>query len=632
MRIRKKKITSLRSRRPFGFDRCETSICQSWTHQFWIRKFVLPLMILIGFGLTTTLMTLAPSQQLQYVNWESSLISIPIKEAANVMNDPNFSHKSTSSSTIRSRGSSNSTYSDIQNFAVNPNIVIRWDHWKDMERIVDSIWGGSLFCKTVKQSINRYYNEVNSSQAANAASFKQIPIPNIYVHLEFSCQDLYKHSKHGTGNYIQAIYFMRLAVKYTPNVRLKLNVTCIENNSPEFYTNYVLPWFTGVWYTPNTTAVSRFIDRIRILLHTQRYQSYRRSMHYDNYCGYFKANPTAILYREMQYDVRRMAIALVGTQPFLNDDDSTKIRRRPLSREIEIFLRDNIYEEPLDQNIIQYARNDNSKMMRSIHQNVSLRPGTAHERINTKTTNIVPLIQLQQPNNKIIFDDAVIHFRCGDLLSTRLVAYGFLTFHGYSRHISSSVQSIGILTQPFGKVKNGTNTDILSKVGSTVAEGTGQQATLISDQERSLDTNDEIIARRCRTLVYAFQEYLEEKFPKARVQIRNDRSETIALAYARMVMAKQVVGSMSTFSIYPIIGTFGTGYYLRPKIEDPSYWVANNIYPVTKIWDIRTVIFNEKAKLLGTQTKDIWDAYGDDVVLEWFRTGTYTTNVTSASS
>jgi hypothetical protein len=577
-------------------------------------------MILIGFALTTSLTTLTPSQQYQYAYWETSLRNIP-----------ELSFGSTSSSNRTNSNNHNSV-------SVNPNIVIKWDHWKDMELIVDSIWGGSRFCDTVKETMDQYYNESKALlRNANIGTgtylrrdhgvmvpSKDIPIPNIYVHFEFSCYDLYKYSRHGTGNYIQAIYYMRLAVKYIPNVNLKLNITCLENNSPEFYTNYVLPWFTGVWYTPTNTN-SRFMERLRILLHTQRFQSYLAAMQYDNYCGRFKVNPTAILYQEMQYDVRRMAIALVGTHPFINDNSNTvgtkRNPREPLVKEIEKFLYDNIYEEPwLGTDKIHRS----GSRIQTIPNNISLKPGTQQERIDYKTTNLIPLIQLQSSNSKndILFDDAVIHFRCGDLLSTDLLAYGFLTFHGYSRHISPSVRSIGILTQPFGKVKNITHTIIASN--STVSEEGGQSQSLTSDQERSLDTSDETMARRCRTLVYAFQDYLQDKFPLATVHIRNDRTETIALAYARMVMAKQVVGSMSTFSIYPVIGTFGTGYYLRPKINDPSYWAVNSIYPVTKIWDIRTVIFDEKTKLLGTQTKDLWDAYGDDVVLQWFRTGTYT--------
>ena len=121
---------------------------------------------------------------------------------------------------------------------------------------------------------------------------------------------------------------------------------------------------------------------------------------------------------------------------------------------------------------------------------------------------------------------------------------------------------------------------------------------------------------------------MQEKFPRAQVRIRNDRTETVALAYARMVMAKQVIGSMSTFSIYPVFGTFGTGYFLRPKKIDPSFWASNNIYPVAKIWNTRTVMFDESTKLLGAQTRDLWDGYGDDAVLQWFRTGIVPTNFT----
>ena len=196
---------------------------------------------------------------------------------------------------------------------------------------------------------------------------------------------------------------------------------------------------------------------------------------------------------------------------------------------------------------------------------------------------------------------------------TDLPAYGFLTFSGYSRHISPSVRSIGILTQPFGNVKK----SIVVESNSTDEEGQPQLS--VHDQARSLDTNDELVARRCLTLVYAFQQYLQEKFPKAVIHIRNDRTETVALAYARMVMAEQVVGSMSTFSIYPVIGTFGTGYYMRPKSFDPSCWVVNDMVPITNIPDLRTVIFDESKTLLGRDPREQWNGRGDDYILNWFR-------------
>ena len=154
---------------------------------------------------------------------------------------------------------------------------------------------------------------------------------------------------------------------------------------------------------------------------------------------------------------------------------------------------------------------------------------------------------------------------------------------------------------------------------------TAASSTIMTAQARVLDTADRQQVERCRTLVHAFKDYLQKQFPNTSISIRNGKSETIALAYARMVMAKQVVGCMSTFSIFPILGTFGTGYYLRPKLYDPSMFLTHRMYPVTKFVDPTNsfVLFDEKNVLLGPQAKDLWDKYGDDAVLKWFHTGKY---------
>jgi hypothetical protein len=218
----------------------------------------------------------------------------------------------------------------------------------------------------------------------------------------------------------------------------------------------------------------------------------------------------------------------------------------------------------------------------------------------------VPLLQPQQP---IEFDDAIIHFRCGDVLSTRSLTYGFMTFHGYSRHLSPHVRTIGILTQPFGRQPNET---IMTE--SFVG------------QQRNLDAADANQTQRCGTLVFAFVDFLKEQFPNATVSIRNDPSETIALAYTRMVLANQTVSCMTTFSVFPIVGTFGTGYFLRPIQYGTSSWLSHWKYPITKMNhnNSNVVLFDEPYILLGYEAKDLWDTYGDDVVLQWFRTGTYT--------
>ena len=214
----------------------------------------------------------------------------------------------------------------------------------------------------------------------------------------------------------------------------------------------------------------------------------------------------------------------------------------------------------------------------------------------------------QNGDSPIEFDDVVIHFRCGGLLSTKLKSYGFLTFDGYSRHISKgTARKIGILTQPFGTIT----------VSSTSIE-TAQVRTLDSGKLQQIE--------RCRALIFAFVEHIQRRFPKATVSIRNDKSETIALSYTRMVLARQVIGSMSTFSIFPILSTFGTGYYLRPRMYDPSMWLSHRSYPVSNFINRPNsfVLFDDANVMLGSQTKNLWDKHGEDVVLEWFRTGNYT--------
>jgi hypothetical protein len=68
----------------------------------------------------------------------------------------------------------------------------------------------------------------------------------------------------------------------------------------------------------------------------------------------------------------------------------------------------------------------------------------------------------------------------------------------------------------------------------------------------------------CRTITIAFQEYLQDRFPLARVTIRNGHHETVALAFARLVMAHHAFAApSSTFSLFPVLASFGRGYHIR---------------------------------------------------------------------
>jgi hypothetical protein len=63
--------------------------------------------------------------------------------------------------------------------------------------------------------------------------------------------------------------------------------------------------------------------------------------------------------------------------------------------------------------------------------------------------------------------------------------------------------------------------------------------------------------------VHALVDYLQAFAPNARISIHNGVNETHPLAYARLAMANYSITSLSSFGIFPIIGTFGQGYFQK---------------------------------------------------------------------
>jgi hypothetical protein len=63
----------------------------------------------------------------------------------------------------------------------------------------------------------------------------------------------------------------------------------------------------------------------------------------------------------------------------------------------------------------------------------------------------------------------------------------------------------------------------------------------------------------------ALVDYLQQRHPNVRITIHNGPKETIALAYARMVLAQQTLACLSTFGIFPVLATFGTAYLHQPR-------------------------------------------------------------------
>jgi hypothetical protein len=468
--------------------------------------------------------------------------------------------------------------------------IMEWNHWKDFEQVLDSIWEGNLFCDEITSIVNRYHEQIEETVPGRDGAAPAIP--RIHVHLEFSCYDLFMNSIHGSGNYIQCIYMMRLAVRYLTTANIKLNVTCWD--AEELQKDFILPWFTGVWYSPKYFEIG-FSSSQSVANLQGPSASFIGQPSPVLFCGPYYHTPTAMMFQEMQYDVRRMAVALLGI--------SSVPKNHTHAGKLLQFVRDNIYQTGSLRRRYQQHQANTKKKKANGEQYMYLSPGNLQERFNA-TTHLLPLIPPKKP---IEWDDAVVHFRCGDLLTTNLNSYGFMTFNGYSRHISSAARTIGILTQPF----------------DVEADTTNQTEEVLPVQNRILDFSDFLVKQRCRTLVFAFADHLKGRFPAAKVSIRNDYSETIAMAYSRIVMANQTIAAMSTFSVFPMVGSFGTGYYQYPRDADPSKWLRHWEYPLSRMSPDGTgmVLFEESNLLLGSKARDLWDAYGDDAVLKWFRTG-----------
>ena len=184
--------------------------------------------------------------------------------------------------------------------------------------------------------------------------------------------------------------------------------------------------------------------------------------------------------------------------------------------------------------------------------------------VNDATVDVEPIL----PNVEL--DDVAIHFRCGDLMKGfNSKNYGIVQYESYREYIFPTCRSIGIVTTSFN--------------------------------ESSLRSQDRGTTRTCQVLVNGLVSYLQHAFPRAKISIRNGPEETLALAYARLIMANQTFCSPSTFSIFPTIASFGTGYIQRANM---TYFVAPIVEkysdvrfmdgPLLSALDVGLFVFTEK--------------------------------------
>lgn len=151
--------------------------------------------------------------------------------------------------------------------------------------------------------------------------------------------------------------------------------------------------------------------------------------------------------------------------------------------------------------------------------------------LRTRVQDRRPGAAMIYPREDLAVDDAAIHFRCGDVFGgTQKDVYGLIKFKEFKNLIpQESTNSIGIFTQPF-------------------------HASRVRPEDRDF-------VQQCERVVNVLVEYLHNSYPNATISIRNTLQDTIPITYARMIMASQTITTMSTFGIFPAIGSFGDGYF-----------------------------------------------------------------------
>ena len=327
------------------------------------------------------------------------------------------------------------------------------------------------------------------------------------------------------------------------NISAYFHCTDISNKQSQLAKDFVLPWLTG-WFPERLALPTVTAER---LLHQIAPTTY------ENLCR----NDLSHLSRWIPFielELRRMAIGLLGVP-----------KNRP---EVATYAAEYL---SLRTNVSSYDFTEVS--------------GAVFEL--PVSTQVSPLFAKEVGG----LDDAIIHFRCGDLVVIGHPAYHFLKYEFYARHISPDARSIGIVTQPFD-------------------ESSGQSRK-----------NDIVLLSgdRCRSIVNGLVDYLHARFPRIRrISIHNGPQETVALSMGRMIMAKQTIASVSTFSAMPGVASFGIVYIPESKVGHMG-WILEE----PRVRDDKIVFVDSEHKLNSLDLVAIWiQPGGSERIMEWFRNDT----------
>lgn len=418
-----------------------------------------------------------------------------------------------------------------------------------------------MYSKTIK-----YNNDKNKDSILDLYQYTKKN--RILYNISFSCNDLYYSKGVGTGNYIMAFYLLRLIAKIFGNI--EVNIQC--NDTEIMKDTLILPWLTGSF--PFIKSVSK-----NIISSSMNNEKFNGLLAHRQVCR--KYSQTYMVH-DMRYELRRMAISLVG---------------------------------------IPYKGHPAEKW--------------AHNHLWSNRTNTDNRMSIQDPihntkpiySNNIILDDIIFHFRCGDIIEQGHDTFGFMKYKSYMKFImgKKNYNSIGIVTQPFYQA-NG--------------------------QHRKIDRKGN---HKCKLLLFAFRKYLnnilnhdtkktsnntysaadtkKSKYRKMmkkdsnnkrkktyiRIRIRNDSSETIALTFARIIMAKYIVIGTTSFGSISSLASFGKSYILETNYKrGPNSWLSSTEHHVNITNLVNNVQMIHEPLLSSAYVKNHWGNNGEHI-LDWLR-------------
>jgi hypothetical protein len=225
----------------------------------------------------------------------------------------------------------------------------------------------------LQQSIMGHHNVLCADVAERQTNSREaLPTPPQFpVRMSFRmhCEDLFVNNIYGTGNVLLMLYNIRLIARLLGNVSIQME--CVD--AMETRSRLIVPWVLGSFAANTWPGPSASLE---------------------DACDSFQPKTARIISDDIQYELRRMAISLVG------------------------------------------APSNN-------HPAANFTLDESRERTLQIPMATAPLL------SDVELDDVVIHFRCGDIIELKAHhKYHYVRWSVLAKWISPAARTIGIVTQP----------------------------------------------------------------------------------------------------------------------------------------------------------------------------------------